>query len=647
MKQPAGLVRRCLLVFIVLCGLSFSVSAQSILNRPVTFDVYRQQLNHVLEILSNKANFYFSYNSNIIKNDSLVTLTVYNKTVKQVLDLLFNEGFEFRESGNYIIIRRKPVELALVTDRTASEEKYYIITGYIVDDQTGEVISNASVYEKRQLSSAITDGNGYFKLKLKSKINTAALTVSKEFYEDTTFRIQPKYNQQISIAIMPLAISDKTITIAPYNVEAPDSIVIAVRKADSTHWLYTYRKTDSVMVEKTRMGKWFLSTWQKVQTINMKKFFVTRPYQLSLLPGLSTNGPLNSQVVNNISLNIWGGYAAGVNGVELAGWFNIDKKNVRWFQGAGWFNMVGGKVDGVQLAGLFNTVLDSVKGVQGAGITNFVKRKFVGLQMGGIYNHIGGSMTGAQLAGYGNFSRGNTIGVQLSGIYNHSGGTMNGLQGAGIGNFANRNAVGAQLAGIINVSRREMKGVQMAGIINYAKKLSGVQIGLINIADSSDGYSIGLINIILKGYHKLSLYSNEVLPFNAAFKTGTTKLYSILLAGSNPGTGRKIYSFGYGLGREFNLNHSLALNTEITAQQLYLGSWDHLNLLNRLNVHLNVKLGKYVSLFAGPAFNVYYSDQTAAIAGYKFNVSSGGAARFNSSDRVKGWIGWNAGINLF
>lgn len=647
MKQLTGPVRRSLLLLIVLCGLSFSVSAQSILNRTVSFEVHKQQLNHVLEILSNKANFYFSYNSNIVKNDSLVTITVINKTVKQVLDLLFNEGFEFRESGNYIIIRRKPVEVSIVTDRTASEEKYYIITGYIIDDQTGEVISNASVYEKSQLSSSITDGKGYFKLKLKSRINTAALTVSKEFYEDTTFTIQPRYNQQLSIAIMPLAFSDKTITIAPYNVTAPDSIVIAVRKADSSHWLYTYRKTDSVMVEKTRMGKWFLSTWQKVQTINMKKFFVTRPYQLSLLPGLSTNGPLNSQVVNNISLNIWGGYAAGVNGVELAGWFNIDKKNVRWFQGAGWFNMVGGKVDGVQLAGLFNTVLDSVHGVQGAGITNFVKRKFVGLQMSGIYNHVGDSMTGAQLAGYGNFSRGNTIGAQLSGIYNHSGGTMNGLQAAGIGNFANRNAVGAQLAGIVNLSRREMKGVQIAGVINYAKKLKGVQIGLINIADSSDGYSIGLINIILKGYHKLSLYSNEVLPFNAAFKTGTSKLYSILLAGANPGKDRKAYGFGYGLGHEFTLNNTLTLNTEITTQHLYLGSWDYLNLLNRLNVQFNVKLGKYISLFGGPAFNVYYSDQASAMPGYKFNMGSGGAAHFEFSNRTKGWIGWNAGINLF
>jgi hypothetical protein len=630
-----------------LCGFGATASAQSILNRPVTFEVQRQQLGHVLEILSNKGNFYFSYKSNILKKDSIVTLTIYNKTVKSVLDLLFNEGYEYLESGEYIIIRRKPLVLEMVKDKAATEEKYYIITGYIVDDQTGEVITNASVYEKSQLSSAITDGKGYFKLKLKSRINTAALTVSKEFYADTTFTIQPKYNQQLSIAIMPLAFSDKTITIAPYNVTAPDSIVIAVRKADSTNWLFTYRKADSVMVEKTKTGQWFLSTWQKMQTINLKKFFVTRPYQLSIMPGLSTNGRLNSQVVNNVSINMFGGYAAGVNGVELAGWFNIDKKNVRWVQAAGWFNMVGGDVNGVQLAGIYNTVLDSVRGVQAAGVTNFVKRRFYGVQLAGIYNHVGASIDGVQAAGIGNYSNGNTKGAQLAGIYNHTGGGLKGIQASGIGNFVNRNANGVQLAGIINVSRREMKGAQISGIINYAKKLKGLQIGLVNIADSSDGYSIGLVNIVLKGYHKLSLYTTEVLPFNAAFKSGNRKLYSILLASGNADDNNKVYGFGYGVGREFRLSNTLSLNGEVTAQHLYLGNWDYLNLLNRANLNLTVRLGKFASIFAGPAFNVYYSDQTTAIAGYKFPIPSASVKTFDYGDRVKGWIGWNAGINLF
>lgn len=624
MKQSAGLVRAVLLSTLLL--FSLAASAQNVLGRTVSIDVYRQQLDQVLEILSNKGNFYFSYNSNIIKRDSLVTLKVYNKTVKQVMDLLFAEGYEFRESGNYIILRKTPIKLSMITTHTASDEKIYFVSGYILDDQTGETISNVSIYEKNQLASAISNKEGYFKLKLKSRYDKAALTVSKDLYEDTTIVIQPKYNQQLSIAIMPVEISDKTITITPYTFDAPDSIVIAVRKADSTHWLYTYRKTDSAMVEKTKAGQWLLSTWQKAQTINLKKFFVMRPYQLSLLPGLSTNGPLNSQVINHVSLNVWGGYSGGVNGVELAGWFNIDKKDVRWVQAAGWFNIVGGQVDGVQLAGIHNTVMDSVTGVQAAGISNFVKRQFVGAQLSGIYNLVGGSMNGLQAAGIGNYANNNTTGAQLAGILNVN----------------RRQMKGAQIAGILNVNFQEVKGAQIAGVINYTKKLSGVQIGLINIADTSDGYSIGLINIIFKGYHKLSLYANEVFPLNAAFKTGNSKLYSILLAGVEPTKDDKAYTFGYGLGREFYVNKRLAVNAELSTQHIYLGSWNHLNLLSRMETHLNFKLSKYFSLFAGPALSIYYSEQTAKIPGFKQNIRA-----MSADDKVRGWFGFAAGINLF
>jgi hypothetical protein len=604
MKHAAGLVRAALLAVILL--VSSGSLAQNVLNRTVSFQVNRQQLDQVLEILSNKGNFFFSYNSTIIKRDSLVTLNVYNKTVKEVMQVLFPQGYEFTESGNYLILRRTPIKISMVTERTASEEKVYYVTGYILDDQTGESVSNASIYEKNQLASAISDGQGFFRLKLKSRYNKAALTVSKSLYEDTTIVIEPKYNQRVSIAIMPVQVTDKTITITPYTFDAPDSIVIAVRKADSTHWLYTYRKADSAQVQKTKLGKWFLSTWQQVQAINLQKFFTVRPYQLSLLPGLSTNGRLNSQVVNNVSLNVWGGYSGGVNGVELAGWFNIDNKDVRWVQAAGWFNIVGGQVDGVQLAGIHNTVVDSVNGFQAAGISNFVNRQFIGAQISGIYNHVGGTMNGLQAAGIGNFGNSNTKGAQIAGILNVN----------------RRNLTGAQVSGIMNVNFQETNGAQIAGVINYTKKLKGVQVGLINIADTSDGYSIGLINIIFKGYHKLAFYGNEVFPLNAAFKTGNSKLYSILMASVEPTKDKKAYAFGYGLGREYYINNKWRVNAEITTQQVYLGSWEYFNSLNRAEVHLHYKLSKHFSLYAGPSFSVYYSDQKTKFDGYKNNIRS-------------------------
>ena len=170
-----------------------------------------------------------------------------------------------------------------------------------------------------------------------------------------------------------------------------------------------------------------------------------------------------------------------------------------------------------------------------------------------------------------------------------------------------------------------------------------------NIADTSEGYSIGLFNIILKGYHKLSLFTNELTDFNLAFKTGNSKFYSILQVGVSPRDNNKIYSFGYGLGSELRLNkaRTLSINPEISSDYLYRGTWDYLNLLNKFQLNLNVKLNKYISFYAGPSYSVFISDQHTAVSGYQFALPSAGYKVHSYSNRVSGWFGWTAGINLF
>ena len=590
-------------------------SAQNILNKNLTINVSHQRIDDVLEIISNKGNFYFSYNSSIVKKDSLVSISAANKTVKEILDQIFSTGYEYKESGNYIIIRRAPIKITVVTNKAITEDKFYVVSGYVLDNETGYMLPNASIYEKSLLASSLTDQKGFFAVRLKSKAKTAALTVSKEFYEDTTVTIEPKYDQQISIAIMPISSDDRITIVRPEDYFLPDSLKITVENKQTTT-TYTYVRVDSGTVEKTGMGKFLLSSRQRIQTINLKKFFTERPFQLSITPGLSTHGSLSPQVINNFSLNVFGGYNGGVNGVELGGLFNIDKKDVKYFQAGGIFNIVGGTVQGVQLGGINNTVLDSVKGFQAAGINNHVVGKFSGFQVAGIYNHVADSMSG--------------------------------LQVGGVGNFARRKVAGTQIAGVANFANKGIRGAQIAGVINYAKKLNGLQIGLINIADSSDGYSIGLLNIVVNGYHKLSISTDEYINLNASLKTGTRKLYSILHAGMNWGNSdEKVYTFGYGLGTELRLSKTFSVNPELTSQYLYLGSWDYLNLLSKFRLNLNVHLGKNISLFGGPVFNVYYTQQPLSVPGYKTPTPPSGYNSFKLSNDITGWIGWNAGINFF
>lgn len=589
--------RIVLSLFIVL--LLGSGASGQLLNKVITVGPNRHTIQNLLEIISNQGNFYFSYNSGAIPKDSIIQYPGGTRTVRSALDIIFSSGFEYRETGNYIIIRRAPLQISLITQQQASNDNNYTVSGYVRDDQTGERIPDASVYEKIRLASALTNEDGFFKIKLKARYKQAALTVSKEFYEDTTVRINPGFNQQLSITLQPAEFSGANVIVGPGRSTPPDSLYISVPQPDSSSILYLYKKMDSIRVQRTALGKFLLSSRLKMQSINLGKFFTVRPIQFSLLPGLSSNGKLNPQVVNNFSFNVLGGYSGGVNGFEIGGLFNIDKKEVKYVQIAGLVNLVGGSMEGVQIGGLVNSVLDKGNGVQVGGLVNFNRGSYTGLQIGGI-----------------------SSAVLKSGS-------------------------GMQLSGISNFVRDSFTGLQLAGIVNYTKKLKGVQIGLINISDTSEGYSIGLINIVLKGYHKLAFYNTEFTQFNAAFKTGNHKLYSILLGGVNPDTSKRVVSFGYGIGSEFSFNKTVGLNAELSSQYVYLGSWENLNLWNRASVNFRVKIWKFLAVYAGPAFSVLYSDQQQRLQGWQFPLPSTSYKTYSWSKEWSGWLGWTAGVHIF
>ncbi|WP_133054658.1 hypothetical protein [Niastella populi] len=680
-------------IIALFCLISTNSFAQGVLDRRITIEANNQRLSDVLKVISNKGNFYFSYNSSIIARDSLISFSAYNRSVKQILDQLCGSRYKWQQNNNYIILRKAPVTApVLVANPTPTPEKLYTVSGIVLNGETGEKVGNVTIYEKKRLVSTMSDDKGYFKIKLKSRYSTATLTISREMFEDTTVLIQPKFDQQVTIVMTPVIASEPVVTISPVEDELPDTII--VKPPTDTFTTASIAKEEVNQVEKTRWGKRLLSAKQNIQSINLKKFFADRTFQVSLTPGLSTHGKLSAQVVNNFSANIVGGYTAGVNGVELAGAFNINKKDVKYLQAAGLLNITGGGVEGAQLTGVHNHVLHDVNGFQAAGISNFIKGSVTGVQASGIYNHVHGNVAGLQASGIASYVKGDFTGVQLSAIHNHVSGSFTGIQASNISNFvkgkliglqlsnihnvcydsvfglqaativnfAHKKVSGAQLSAIGNFANREMSGAQIGTMFNYAKKLRGVQIGLINVCDTSAGYSIGIINIVFKGYHKLAFSTNEVLKYNVAFKTGNSKLYSILLAGYGRTSSNdwdsdtsQIFSFGYGLGHEFSIAKWFSINPEFTAQHLFIDDGEekdddesNSNTLGKFHLQFNFKIGRYFSIFGGPSFNAYYQKQTKAGPANNIDIPAPGYHTFELWDNdVKGWIGWNVGISIF
>jgi hypothetical protein len=590
---------RIICIFLIagsFCTSLAPVRAQGVLDTRITISMQHQRLDDVLKGISKKGNFYFSYSSDLFKRDSIVSIEVDHQPIRQALDTLFRGRLEYKVNGNYIILRKAPASTNTTILRTTPDDRKYVIKGVIVDENTGEAVSQASVYDKQGLIATLSDEGGFFTIRLKNRSSPAALTVSKEFYDDTTINIEPGVNQKITISVTPSSANKKMVTIGPEGYLPTDSIRVELDGAPVN------LRQDPIRVEMSGMGKMLLSSKMKIQSINLQKYFIQQPFQLSLVPGLSTQGILSPQIINAFSLNVIGGYTAGLKGVEIGGVINIDKGKAQGFQAVGIANVVGGPLKGVQLAGSHNIVLDSVHGFQAAGIGNFNKGKLEGVQITGIMNKVSDSVNGVQIAG------------------------------------------------ILNMAKKQVNGLQLAGIINITPKLKGVQIGLFNVADTSDGYAIGLLNIVKHGLHEISLFTNEVTPYNIAFRSGNEKLYTILLAGINPSNDHhQSYAYGLGLGHRIHLSKTFSLDPEVTTEQLIAGEWSNFkytNFVSKLNLDLRIRLGKKISLSGGPSLAIYSFDKQVTISGHDFSPVADSYGTWHISDNVKGWIGWRASINF-
>ncbi len=574
--------------------------AQGILNRKVSLTVKNKPVAEVLKEIEKKGNFYFSYNNNILKADSLVSVNAQQQSIAQLLDKLFDKKYQYQERDNHLIIH------------PALSAQYGYISGWIIDALTGDPVSYATVYERQQLVSTMTDEKGFFRLQLKEKRSEILLNISKVSYADTVVLLNAAQQSETRIGIQQISY-------------ALDSVVISG-------------------VERTWLAKRLLSTQQTMNSLNLSNFFSGQPFQFSLTPGLGSHGKMGAQVINRFSFNVFGGYTAGVNGFELGSLFNIVKQDVRFLQIAGLFNIVGGEVFGVQIGGLHNNVLKSVDGVQIAGLSNIVLQHADGVQVGGLYNQ-SRNMSGLQISGLCNINRYSIRGIQVGGLVNrntHS----HGIQIAGLANISTQSAKGIQVAGLANISMQDNDGMQIAGLLNKATTLKGVQIGVVNIADTLGGYAIGLVNIVRSGYHKLSVSTNEIQQCNLAYKSGNAGLYSIISAGLELDFSHKAFSIGYGLGRDQRIGRKLYLNPQLIHLFFYTGDWDAQNLVGRLDLNLKYEPVKGIMIYAGPSVSLLYNKAVAPTEGYRAGFAETYPS-FSLGREVKGWIGWNMGVDLF
>jgi hypothetical protein len=598
---------------------SIYATAQSVppMERRVKLSMNDKTLEWILTEIGKQADIAFSYNPEAIGSSKKTDILLDDQSVRFALNTLFDGSMSYRERGKFIIIQPQKPE----------KKNHAVVEGYL-NDESGHLITNATVYSATGKTAVSTDEYGYFRLEVDNAGATDSVKINKQGYN--------------SIALNPVA---------------GKSTFVQISLPESEN--YKPDNSPKLMVS----PQWMINKEMLAANQNIDQSF-NRVAQISFLPHIGTNSLFSGKTSNYFSLNILGGMIENLRFFEAGGIFNIVMKDAGVFQSAGVANYVGGKFIGMQSAGVLNRVGQNFNGAQFAGVFNHVKGNFKGLQSAGALNRVEGSFSGIQAVGAVNIVGQSAEGLQAAGAINATK-KLVGVQAAGFGNAAKK-IEGAQLSSVMNYAQTgkgfqavavinlsdSLSGVQVSGLLNVAGVINGAQIGIVNIADSCAGVQLGLINFNRKGYTHIDVYSTETFLANIAYRGGTKHFYTVLMFGYAPQSvgSNMLYTYGIGGGTSFRSREKLNYDLDLIAQNVALGTYaDDINMLYRLGFTANYRLAKNISLNLGLSYNFYLVD--ASTPQYESTFSTL-APYFLSSEAVgnnrnlKTWFGLKAGIRF-
>jgi hypothetical protein len=572
---------------VVSFNIQTSLAQTPLLERPITLRFNNEKISVVLDNIAKQGGFSFSYNSDIFDVNNRGDITVTNKPVREVLNLIFRGTITYKVKGNYIILQKNNQE---------EQKKNLILCGYVIDKQTDKPLEKVTIYDRKSLSSTVSNQYGFYRIKLSVSDLPIKLSISKTDYEkhsivvkspQTTYEIiglNPVIQQYVEL---PQAIFEDnsmeqmdSLRSLNSNVETkPISEIIAPPFPDITdeNLFPTSPIIDSTLYESRwdkfikNIGKLLVSRSQRINAQNIKDS-LSRDFQFSVLPFLGTNRLLSGSIKNDVSVNLLMGYSGGVRKLEIGGILNGVRRDVEGIQVAGVGNIVGGKVSGVQVGGVFN-----------------------------IAGHL---------------------------------------------------ESGLQVSPIFNVIIKESNGFQVS-TFNFAHKVlnGGKQIGLLNICDSTETTPIGLFSFVGSGngYKRLELSVDENQTAYFTFKTGVRKFYNVLSLQYNFTRTKEVFGLGYGIGRAYEMGRAWMLNTDLTANVLieYDDVSPNVGTLWKLDINLEKQIARNAAVTFGPSIKYllideYNSGTWTAKPFSKIPSYRSLSSNFNSTF----WIGFQMGIRI-
>ena len=189
------------------------------LEKTISIPKQNTTLYEALNMISQKADCFFIYNSETVESDKSVKLQADSQPLNKVLDnILLNSGLDYKVLGKHILIYKtnKDAQLAIKKQSVISTEdtiKNVVIKGHIYDKENKTAIPFAAIGIVEENIGTITNNDGFFTLKIPASLIGTALVVSHLGYMSQRIPVQLLNEQQVDFYLDRRVISIQEVII--------------------------------------------------------------------------------------------------------------------------------------------------------------------------------------------------------------------------------------------------------------------------------------------------------------------------------------------------------------------------------------------------------------------------------------------------
>ena len=209
MNRPGkNLISIFLVLYLISCFIP--AIAQPDLEKRITITAQNKPLTEILNAISIAGGISFSYSPSEIPLNKKISLSEQQRTIREVLDKISAElNIRYLVVEEQIVL--KPIDEIEIT-QLPEKKKEYTISGYVYDNETGEVLIGANIFIQELSTGTITNPFGFYSITLPDGLYTAGFSYLGYEEIKESIRVDANKHQDIRLEHAISKMQEVTIT---------------------------------------------------------------------------------------------------------------------------------------------------------------------------------------------------------------------------------------------------------------------------------------------------------------------------------------------------------------------------------------------------------------------------------------------------